>query len=289
MTATITIGELLHEAAGELRRAGIDDAALEADVLMRHALAIDDDRARLLARLREPVDAVAARRFAGLLRRRLAREPAAYIVGAREFFGLKLECSPEALIPRPETEQLVELGLEWLSRAGRPPRPLVADVGTGSGALAVAIAVHAPSARVVAIDTSPGALRLARRNAARHGVDARVRVVRGDLLGPLRAPADLIVANLPYVSEHEWQGLPPEIRAHEPRAALVGGAEGTEMIARLLAQAPACLAPHALLLCECGDRQGDALLAAAASAFPAARVDVRKDLAGLDRVLRVET
>lgn len=286
MTVTMTIGRLLYDATETLRRAGIEDANLEADVLLRHALDMDDDRAHLLARLNEPVEPTAAARFGELLHRRLAHEPTAYVVGAREFFGLKLACSPQALIPRPETEQLVELGLDWLAR--RPPGPLVIDVGTGSGALAVALALHAPSAKVLAIDMAPGALRLARRNAVSHGVDSRVDCVRGDLLGPVRTPADLIVANLPYVSEGDWEALPPEMRAHEPRSALVGGRAGTEAISRLVAEAPPHLARSSLLLCECGDRQAKALRIAAGRAFPNARIEVRQDLAGLDRVLRVE-
>ncbi len=284
----MTLGVLLHDAAERLRRAGIDDTDLEADVLLRHALGMDDDRAHLFAQLREPVDAAAAVRFSDLVWRRLAHEPTAYLVGVREFFGLKLACSPEALIPRPETELLVEIALDWLARRTLPSIPLIVDVGTGNGALAIALAVHCPSARVIAIDTSPGALRLARQNAVSQGVDARVQFVRGDLLALLRVPADLVVANLPYVSEPDWEALPPEIREHEPRSALVGGRAGTETIARLLTQAPAHLAPRSLLLCECGDLQAEALRADATRAFPSARIEVRQDLAGLDRVLRVE-
>lgn len=288
MTTTVTLGMLLHDAADRLRRGGVDDANLEADVLIRHALGMDDGRAHLFARLHEPIDAAAAACFDDLVRRRLAYEPAAYIVGSREFFGLRLACSPEALIPRPETELLVEIALDWLSRRTLPSNPLVVDIGTGNGALAVALAVHCPDAKVIAMDTSAGALRLARRNAVSHGVDARVAIVRGDLLGALRASADLIVANLPYVSEPDWDSLPPEIRAYEPRSALVGGRNGTETIARLLAEASARLAPRSLLLCECGDLQADALRIDAVRAFPDAWIEVRQDLAGLDRVLQIE-
>lgn len=287
MTTVATLGGLLHDAAEQLRRACIDDADLEADVLLRHALGMDDDRAHFLARLREPVDTAAVARFDELVRRRLAHEPTAYLLGFREFFGLKLACSPEALIPRPETELLVEIALDWLARR-MLAAPLIVDVGTGNGALAIALAVHCPAAKVVALDTSGGALLLAGSNAVSHGVNARLQLVRGDLLGPLRAPADLIVANLPYVSEPDWEALAPEIRAHEPRSALVGGRAGTETIARLLAQAPAHLAPRSLLLCECGDLQADALRIEAVRAFPNAWIEVRQDLAGLDRVLQIE-
>jgi release factor glutamine methyltransferase len=286
MTSGTTVGSVLHDAVDRLRRAGIAD--LEADVLLRHALAMDDDRAHMLALLHEPISTEATARFDDLVARRLAREPAAYIVGFREFYGLKLACSPDALIPRPETELLVEIALDWLGDLEPSSHPLIVDVGTGNGALAIALAVHCPAGRVIAIDTSAGALQLAQRNAASLGVATRVGLVRGDLLNPLRFRADLIVANLPYVSEADWAALAPEIRAREPRSALVGGRTGTETIARLLAQAPERLAARSLLLCECGDRQADALRIDAVHAFPDAWIEVRQDLAGLDRVLHVE-
>jgi release factor glutamine methyltransferase len=288
MTSVTTLGSVLHDAAERLRGAGIDDADLEADVLLRHALGMDDDRAHMLALLHEPIRPDAASRLDDLVRRRLAHEPTAYIVGFREFYGLKLACSPDALIPRPETELLVEIALDWLAHLEAAHRPLIVDVGTGNGALAIALAVNCPAARVIAVDTSAQALQLAQRNAESHGVATRVSVVRGDLLSPLRAPADLIVANLPYVSEPDWDALAPEIRAHEPRSALVGGRTGTEAIARLLAQAPALLNARSLLLCECGDVQADALRIEAVRAFPDAWIEVRQDLAGLDRALYVE-
>ncbi|HXF52144.1 MAG TPA: peptide chain release factor N(5)-glutamine methyltransferase [Dehalococcoidia bacterium] len=284
-----TVGEAMRDAARRFREAGIEDAELEADILLRHALNLNGDRAHLLAILHDPLPNVAAARFEALVARRLAREPTAYIVGHREFYGLELECGPEALIPRPETELLVDIALEWL-RGREPPldRPLVVDVGTGNGALAVALAVHWPRARVLAVDTSAPALILARRNAARHAVADRVAFVRGDLLSPLRAKADLVVANLPYVSADDWTRLAPEITRYEPREALVGGPRGTETIERLLSEAPGHLAPRALLLCEIGDQQGQELRAAAVRAFPDAWVEIRQDLAGLDRVLYVE-
>ena len=288
MTSATTLGSVLHDATDRLRRAGIDDADLEADVLLRHALGMDDDRAHMLALLHEPISPDAASRFDDLVRRRLAHEPTAYIVGFREFYGLKLACTPEALIPRPETELLVEIALDWLAHLESSHRPLIVDVGTGNGALAIALAVNCPAARVIAIDTSAEALRLAQRNTAMHSVTTRTRLVRGDLLNPLRGPADLIVANLPYVSEADWDALAPEIRAHEPRSALVGGRTGTEAIARLLAQAPERLGARSLLLCECGDRQADALRIEAVRAFPDAWIEVRQDLAGLDRALYIE-
>lgn len=284
-----TVGEAMRAAARRLRDCGIADADLEADVLMRHALNLGADRAHLLSMLQDPLPADAAANFDALVQRRLGREPTAYIVGHREFYDLDLECGPGALIPRPETELLVDIALEWLGGLHPPlERPLIVDVGTGNGALAVALAVHVPGARVVAVDTSRAALAVARRNARRHGVADRVAPVHSDLLAPLGGKAHLIVANLPYVSAADWEGLAPEITRYEPKEALVGGAKGTETIERLLVQAPAAMATRGLLLCEIGDQQGEALRAAAVRAFPDAWIEIRQDLAGLDRILYVE-
>jgi release factor glutamine methyltransferase len=243
----------------------------------------------MLASFQEDVDAVSAARFRELLRRRIAHEPSAYLVGHREFYGLKLECTPAALIPRPETELLVETALAWLASPDVAlQRPLIVDVGTGNGALAIALAVHCPQAKLIAIDISMPALALARRNAERQGVVSRVSLVCGDLLQPLRCRADLIVANLPYVSAADWDDLSREIKANEPRSALVGGPTGTETIGRLLATVPAGLRRRSLLLCECGDLQAGALRIAAVAAFPKAWIEVRQDYAGLDRMLYIE-
>ena len=285
-----TLGEVLRDARDELAKAGIEDARIEAEVLLCHALGVT--REALFARLREPLPDAAP--FAALIRRRLAHEPTAYIAGHREFYGLDLLCTPDALIPRPETELLVELALDWVRGqgsgvkagvAGRGSR--VADVGTGNGTIAVVIAVHAPQARVVAIDTSRVALALARRNAERHGVAGRVEFVQASLLSALRGPFDVVAANLPYVSDEECARAPPEIRDWEPEAALRGGAMGTELIEALLLQAGACLAPGGLLLAEHAWNQGERLRAAALAALPSARIETQRDLAGEERVLVV--
>ncbi len=286
MNSDETIGGLLHEGRLALERAGIDDAEFEADVLLRHAMGLGADRAHLIASMHDAAPPGLGERYGELLRRRASHEPTAYITGQREFYGLEFACSPAALIPRPETELLVELAVAWLG-AQAIARPLIIDAGTGSGALAVALAVACPSARVVALDVSGDALRLARQNAARHGADGRIGLVRCDLIAPIRGRADVIVANLPYVAEADWAALAPEITRHEPKGALVGGATGTEIIERLLRDARPALADRSLLLCECGDTQGGRLTEAARAAFPDAYVAIHKDLAGLDRVLRV--
>jgi release factor glutamine methyltransferase len=224
-----------------------------------------------------------------LLARRLAHEPVACITGHKEFYGLDLLCSPAALIPRPETELVVELALDFLrsSPKSRDPGPIAIDLGTGNGAIAVALAANAPEVRVVASDTSRDALLLARENARQQAVEGRIDFVQGDLLSLLRGPVDLIVANLPYVPTAEYAALPPEIREHEPETALHAGPAGTELIERLLTQAPGVLAPGGLLLAEHGWAQGERLRAAGSASFPDARIETKRDLAGIERVLVV--
>jgi release factor glutamine methyltransferase len=281
----VKLAQALHEATEALRAAGIEDAAwLEAEVLLRHTL--DLDRAHLYARLQEDLGSGDQAVFHSLLARRLVHEPTAYIVGQREFYGLDLETTPAALIPRPETELLVE---EALSRAcGREPL-LIVDVGTGNGAIAVALAVHLPQAALVAIDLSRDALSLAVRNARRHGVESRVSFLQADLLAPLAQAADLIVANLPYVRSADWEGLPPEIREHEPRAALDGGPDGLREIERLLEQVPSYLRAGGSLLVEVGPPQAAPALALARRCFPGAAARILPDAAGLERLLVIDT
>ncbi|RMF27250.1 MAG: HemK family protein methyltransferase, partial [Chloroflexi bacterium] len=168
-----------------------------------------------------------------------------------------------------------------------PPSPTIADVGTGSGCLAVVLARRLPQARLYALDLSPEALALARRNALRHGVADRIRFLASDLLQALPEPVDLIVANPPYVAEAEWDRLPRSVRRHEPRLALAGGPDGLAVIRRLLAQAPAYLRPGGRLLMEIGAGQGNAVLALARAAFPTAQIALHPDLAGHPRVLAV--
>ncbi len=279
----MTLARALQEATEALQAAAIEDARLEAEVLLRHVLKLD--RAHLYARLQEDLSPDAEAAFRSLLTRRLSREPTAYIIGHREFYGLDLETTPAALIPRPETELLVE---EALARARRRHQPLIVDVGTGNGAVAVALAVHLPNAVVVAIDVSREALVLAARNARRHGVQRRIVFLRADLLSALGRPADIVVANLPYVRSADWEALPPEIREHEPRMALDGGASGLREIERLLQQAPPRLRAGGSLLVELGAPQAGDALAMAGRRFPDASVRVLPDAAGLDRLLAVE-
>ena len=252
-----------------LARAGIPEPRLEADLLVAHALGTDRTH-----------------RLAPLVARRLTREPLAYLLGWREFFGLPLVVRPGVLIPRPETETLVEEALR-LARERYGGAPLVADVGCGAGAIAVALAVHLPRARVYALDVSPVALEVTGENCRRHGVQQRVTLLQGDLLEPLPEPVDLVAANLPYVPSGDFPTLQPEVQ-HEPREALDGGPDGLRAIGRLLLQLPGRVRPGASLLVECDPRQAPRLVRRARRLFPAAAVRVLQDLAHLDRVLVVE-
>ncbi len=275
----MTLAQALQAARARLHEAGIEDADLEAEVLLRHALGLE--RADLYARLQEDIDAAQAAAFERFIQRRLTHEPTAYIVGRKEFYGIDLEVTPDALIPRPETELLVDEALRLA-----PDGPcLIVDVGTGCGAIAVALATRLPRAIIYAIDSSERALALAARNVERLGLSAAVHLLHGDLLDPLPRPVDLIVANLPYVKTGDWEVSPPEIREHEPREALDGGREGTASLARLLRAAPSHLRPAGRLLAEIGWDEGDQLTEVTRRSFPTAEITVKKDLAGLDRVL----
>lgn len=278
--------DAIRGAASRLRGADIADDRLEAELLLCHALGLT--REALLARLRDPLDDETSRAFEGLIERRLAHEPVAYITGHREFYGLDLACTPDALIPRPETELVVELTLDWVKGHGPwATEVCIVDAGTGNGAIAIAIAANQPDARVVAIDTSAAALRLARRNARAHGVEGRIDFACASLLDAVRGKADVVVANLPYIPTHEYRELAPEVREGEPEQALHAGPRGTELIEALLPQAAALLGEPGLLAAEHGWDQGELLREAARASFPGARIETRRDLAGEERVLVV--
>lgn len=247
-----SVAERVAAARARLQAAGLSgaEAAFDADVLARHVLGWD--RARMLADGREPEPEGFAAGLDALIARRARREPVAQIVGRREFWGLDFEVTRDVLIPRPETELIVEEALERIGAGARR----VIDVGTGTGCLAVAIAHSAPEVSVVATDVSEAALAVARRNAAAHGVDDRVRFVAADLLQGIGAMADIIVSNPPYVPDPHAAGLQPEVVRYEPGVALFGGASGLDIIDRLLRQAHAHLTPGGRLIMEIGLGQG---------------------------------
>jgi release factor glutamine methyltransferase len=275
-----SLHERLTEARQSLVRAGIpeEEAALDAEILARHVL--ECDRATLLTRIRNAIPSAFDRLYQPLIARRAAREPIAYILGRHEFWGLDFEVTQDVLIPRPETELIVE---EAVTIASRTVTRRIIDVGTGSGCLAVALAIEFPSARVVATDISPGALAVASRNADRHKVAGRISFVQSDLLNGVEGPAQLIVSNPPYVPEGDSSILQPEVREYEPATALYAGHDGLAVIRRILVLAPKCLAEHGWLVVEFGFGQDAAIRTAAAEAgWDVARV--RADLQGIPRV-----
>ena len=256
-----TVSDILERGIARLEASGATsaDARLDVDVLARHLLGWD--RATLLLRRGEPASDAFESDLARLVDRRAAREPVAYITGIREFWGLDFEVTPAVLVPRPETELIVERALAALD--GRPdaaPPAVLVDVGTGSGCLAVALAHTCPAITVIATDVSAEALAVARRNAARHGVADRVKLVAGDLLTALvdRPFADLVVSNPPYVSEGS-PDVAPDVRASEPYVALFSGPGGLEHIERLVAAASAIIRPGGRLIFEFGAGQVNAM------------------------------
>jgi release factor glutamine methyltransferase len=304
-----TIGERLATATDRLRASGSETPRLDAEVLM--GWAIGADRSAILAHPDAPVGADAAARFDTGVERRAKGEPVAYIRGIKEFHGLAFGVDRRALIPRPETEALVDAAIgEVMQRLAERPGEAgaggrggdairVADIGTGSGAIAVAVAVGLRARRVVmgrnvtilATDASEEALDLARENAVGHAAADGLRFFEADLLPPVLpdegAPLDVILANLPYVRTEAIAGL-PVAASFEPRTALDGGADGLDVIRRLLERLPDVLADGGVALLEIGGDQGEAAPAAVAELLPGWEATVTTDLAGLPRVLRVE-
>ncbi len=261
--------------ATETLRTTSETPRLDAEVLLAHILGWS--RARLLAEGRQPLKEAQHTKFRDLVARRTALDPVAYLVGHKEFYGLDLEVNRAVLVPRPETELLVELALQVAARvpaSAALASPLIADVGTGSGCIAVALAVHLPGALVYAIDIAANALQVAGRNAARHGVEGRVRLIEGDLLGALPEPVDLLVSNPPYTVLGE---ISAGVRRHEPHLALDGGPDGLAAYRRLLAQAPAKLRAGGAVLLEIGATQGAAVTQLGRAHFPEARIGVHQD------------
>ncbi len=281
LTTNLTIGNAIQSAAERLESVGIGDSRLEAEVLL--AYVTGNSRGTLLANPEEHLSIEDQQRLNECIARRLNREPIAYITGHKEFFGLDFVVTPDTLIPRPETELLVEKVLHTVSKSTLVRH--IADIGTGCGAIAVALAVHLPGVKVWATDISPAALEVAKQNAARAGVSDRLQFVCGDLLDPLDEMFDIIVANLPYVSDEEMDELPSDVRRYEPPGALAGGKQGLDFIERLLFQAVDRLNAGGTLLLEIGYLQGSAVRELANCHMPQANIRIIQDLNGNDRVV----
>ena len=275
--------EALRRAVATLRVNGIDDPEIEAEVLLRHVLQLD--RSYLFLRLPDELSDEQAEEYQRLIGRRVAHMPCAYLTERREFYSMSFAVGPGVLIPRPETEHLVEAVLELGQElVARQERVTFVDVGTGSGAIALTVAKHLPALRVLATEISPAARAVADLNAKRLRLAGRVTFLEGDLLAPLNEPVDLIAANLPYIPTGVWAELPPEIREHEPRLALDGGDDGLRVIDRLLAAVPAHLLPGGSVVLEIAFDQAAALRRLVDERLPGAWVEIRRDLAGHDRV-----
>jgi len=284
----VNLKEALYKAESIIASQDIADARNEAELLLMHSLGIG--RAELYTRLRELISPLEAEGFWYLVQHRCHHEPTAYILKQCQFYGIDFYIDSRALIPRPESELLVEGALEFIRQRFPSEIPSsIADVGTGSGAIAIVVALHLPKAEVYAIDVSAAALEVARMNCSKHGVEKHVHLLLGDMLQPLPKPVDIILANLPYVKESELPQLSPEIKNFEPIIALAGGRDGLEKVRQLLPQAKQKLLPGGLILLEIGQGQGSVATALVKDYFPTAKIDLIPDLGGIDRVVRVVT
>ncbi len=275
-----TVGDALADAAARLAAAGVSEPRADAEVLLAHVLGVT--RAGMMAAVSRPLPRATALVLETLLARRTRREPVQYLVGEWEFWSLPLAVDRRVLVPRPETELVVETALRVAPQARR-----ILDVGTGSGAIAAALALERPAAAVWASDVDADALAVARRNLRRHA--PRVALVRGDLLAPFRAGAfDLIVANPPYLADADVPRLAPEVRDHEPRVALAAGPEGLDALRALVSGAPGVLAPGGWLVLEMGLGQAARVRDAVERDGRYARSSTTLDPAGIERVLAAE-
>ncbi len=277
------VGRALVAATRRLEEAGSDTASLDAQVILAHIL--DKERSWLFTHYDQVLTQEEAETFTDFVARRAAAEPVAYLVGHREFYGLDLTVDHRVLIPRPETELLVDAVLDHIeSRADRSVR--MVDVGTGSGAVAVAVAANCPTVQVCAVDLSPSALAVAKINVSTHDSRGQITLLQSDLLTELPEPVDIIAANLPYITSGDYHNLMADVRDYEPRLALEAGPEGLDLIERLLDQAPGHLYLGGVLFLEIGADQGASVLQLVERLLPQANhVSIRQDYHGYDRLI----
>ncbi|MQG74337.1 MAG: peptide chain release factor N(5)-glutamine methyltransferase [SAR202 cluster bacterium] len=280
----MNLREIFNSAGETLMRTGSPDAQLEAEVLIRHVLRID--RATFFRDLEQPVTDCDRERLDDLVNRRLNREPLNYITGLREFYGLDFEVSDSVLIPRQETELLVDTVIS-LARSRPKCEMKICDIGTGSGAIAVSVAVNLPSAEVMAIDISQRALDIADANRRMHGVYNRVSLRRGNLLEPVDWKPEIIVSNPPYIRRSDLSLLQPEIQ-YEPRVALDGGPDGLEVIRGLLRQSSDKVSSTGAILFEIDSSQKDSARMLSREYFPNSEISILDDLSGNSRAILIE-
>ena len=279
------VAEVLRQGAERLLSAGIENGRLDAEVLLGHVLR--QSREQLIVAADAPVTGAQGHAYERLLARRLEREPVAYMTGTREFWSLDFHVTRDVLIPRPETERLVEIALVLAGKLDRGERVRVADLGTGSGAIAVALAKELPAVKILAVDLSAAALVVARRNAARHGVAARIEFIQGDFFEAMEALPGfhLIVSNPPYIPSAELAALEAEVSRWEPRAALDGGPDGLDCYRRVSAEALCRLMPDGAVAVEVGAGMSKPVTALFESAGGWNPITVDRDYAGNDRVV----
>jgi release factor glutamine methyltransferase len=309
MPSTAQIREALKEGISRLNSASIPSAALAAELLLMHVLG--RDRTWLYTHPEDAIESAELEKYFNLVARRAAGEPTQYLTGKQEFWGLEFEVTPAVLIPRPETEHIIEVALERMGKEKRSENLRIADVGTGSGCIAVALAKEFPNAEIIATDISEAALEIAKRNAARHNVAARIEFIKADLLAecfhqsPITNhqsqpshksqvtsheswPFALIASNPPYISRHDANTLQREVRDHEPHIALFGGPAGTEIYARLIEQAESLLKPGGHLILELGYGATESVRKMIEARKIWTNISIANDLAGIPRVLAAE-
>ena len=279
-----SVREIIQRCHHELEAIGIPDARLEAEVMVMNVMRMP--RQDLFAHQEDEATTQHEQDIQGILDRRRTREPLAYILGYREFYGINLLVNPDVMVPRPETETMVEHALFMALMGMESAQLVIADVGTGTGAIAINLAIHIPAARIYAVDLTDPVLNVASYNIHSHNVADRVTLCQGDLLAPVPEKVDLVVANLPYIPTERIHTLQPEVQ-WEPRAALDGGKDGLDLVRGMMSQATAKLNDQGIILLELDPEQMPVASEIALQHFPEANVTIEQDLARQDRILVV--
>lgn len=282
----MTLIQALQQSARTLSVNGIEDSHIEARVLLGHITKLSP--VQIYTQTEQALSREQERALYELIERRLRREPTAYIVNRREFYSIDFYIDSRALIPRPETELLVDTALEFSKNTCPPSPPLIADIGTGCGAIAISLALNLPHSKIYATDISHSALEVARLNCEHHKVTRQVTLLQGDLLEPVPEPVDLIVANLPYVRSSELGNLSPEITGFEPRTAIDGGKNGLKCIRQLLEQTKEKINPQGCLLLEIGQNQEQEVTRLINRYLNKVSFTFIRDLNGINRVVKID-
>jgi release factor glutamine methyltransferase len=283
----MTLTQALQESAHVLSMNGIDDSYIEARILLGHTIKLSP--VQIYTQTEQALSQEQERALRELVWRRLRREPTAYIVNHREFYDIDFYVDSRVLIPRPETELLVDAALEFFKNSTYlPSQLLIADIGTGCGAIAISLALNLPQSKIYATDSSYSAIEVARLNCEHHKVTRQVTILQGNLLEPVPEPVGLIVANLPYVKSSELENLSPEITRFEPRAAIDGGKNGLKCIRQLLEQAEDKISHRGCLLLEIGHNQEQDVIHLIHSCLNKVNFTFIPDLNGINRVVKID-